>query len=133
MNILNSHHIFENLGKSSFHNYQYFFCLKHLEITLLQNYLQGNREKRNRSYVCNILKSLHFYIISSDINQITWDMNGNFTSFLKIKIDEPITWERDKILQIPIVQHIAIYNNEIEEIRRYYLEIDSDLCEYLKY
>jgi hypothetical protein len=69
-------------------------------------------------------------IISSYGSTVRWDMEGNFTFINKIKIDEPITWERDKILQIPSVQHIAIYNNEIEEIRRYHPNIGSEISDF---
>ena len=64
-------------------------------------------------------------LISNNGGMISYDRDGNFILINQYKIDEPITWERDKILQIPGVHHIAFYNNEIEEIRRYIPNLDG--------
>ncbi len=86
-------------------------------------------DEDSRSFVDKFRNQIEA-IISSYGSIMRWDMEGNFTFINKIKIDEPITWERDKILQIPSVQHIAIYNNEIEEIRRYHPNIDSEISNF---
>ena len=78
------------------------------------------------SFVDKLFNQIEAKISRYD-STVRWDNDGNFNFIIKIKIDEPITWGRDKILQIPSVQHIAIYNNEIEEIRRYIPNIDSEI------